>query len=330
MATIKDVAQLAQVSTATVSRYFQSNDVVSPSTQLRIKQAVQELNYSPNSIASMLKSSRTNIVGLIVSDVNNVFFSYLIQALNVSLSKLQKRLIVLYSDPNGTVSDQLRALLSLRAEAAIFIPSKPSRSIEQLMNNVNCYPLQLFVDCFEKFDSLVVDDAYGTRLAAEELLGRGHRRILMLDTDNAVYRHRREGFLRAFREAGVPFSEEFVLALDTYDYISRHEEIAEAIRRVRPTAILSVTNNLTQNVVCVLRKLGLEIPRNVSLVMYDESDWAVLNDYTTITHPMEEMTNLIQTILPQNLYKPGAARQPFKRSVRPKLIRRGSVAPPKN
>ena len=82
MATIKDVARMAEVSTATVARYLKQPEIVSDESKARIKIAIKELGYEPNSIASMLKSMRSNIVGLIISDVTNPFFNNLIRSLN--------------------------------------------------------------------------------------------------------------------------------------------------------------------------------------------------------------------------------------------------------
>ena len=120
MKTIKDVAKYANVSIATVSRYFRSRNLLAPATQKKIEEAIRAVGYTPNSLASMLKSSHTNTIGLLISDINNIFFNHLIRSLNEELEKIGKRMIVLYTKSDD-ISEEIGTLISLRAEPMLSI-----------------------------------------------------------------------------------------------------------------------------------------------------------------------------------------------------------------
>ena len=324
MTTIKDVAKYANVSTATVSRYFRSRNLLAAATQEKIEEAIRTVGYTPNSLASMLKSSRTNTIGLLINDISNIFFNYLIRSLNEELDKIGKRMIVLYPKSDN-ISEKIATLLSLRVEAIVFIPTLYSPDTESLLAKSHCYSLQIFVDCYPKFDSFTVDDALGAELAVQEFASYGHKKILLIDNQNPVFEKRKEGMTRALQKAGLPCSEQNFLVLPNSDFHEKQRRIAEAIKKFSPTAILSVTNNLTQNVTNVLKHIGKE---QLSLIMYDDSEWAQLNDLTTISHPFIEMTQIIQSALFKNLSHGMRSDVPIKQSIQPVLMRRKSVIPP--
>lgn len=324
MTTIKDVAKYANVSTATVSRYFRSRNLLTAATQQKIEEAIRAVGYTPNSLASMLKSSRTNTVGLLINDISNIFFNYLIRSLNEELDKIGKRIIVLYPKSDN-ISQEIATLLSLRVEAIVFIPTQYSPDTEALLAKSHCYPLQIFVDFYPKFDSFTVDDALGAELAVREFAAYGHKKIMLIDSENPIFGKRKEGMTRALQKAGLPCSEENFLVLHETDCIDKQRRIAEAIKNFSPTAILSVTNNVTQNVASVLRHTGND---RLSLIMYDDSEWAQLNELTTISHPFIEMTQIIQSALFKNLSHGMRSDVPIKQSIQPVLVRRKSVIPP--
>ena len=185
--------------------------------------------------------------------------------------------------------------------------------------------MQIFVDFYPDFDSFTVDDALGAELAIQEFAAYGHKKVLLIDTENPIFEKRREGMTRAMQKLGLPCSEENFLVLPDADLREKQRRIAEVVKKSSPTAILSVTNNLTQNVARVLQELGRS---DISLIMYDDSEWAQLNELTTISHPFIEMTQLIQSTLFKNLTNDTRTDAPIKQSIQPVLVRRKSVTPP--
>ena len=323
MITIKEVAQLAGVSTATITRYFNSPEKIHPKTYNKVKEVINSLNYTPNSLAGMLKSNKSNIVGLIVSDSSNIFFNKAIHDLNAVLTDISKQLIVQYSDQYTHIIETIKTFLSFRVEDILFMPNEYSKSVEKLLSNYSCYPLQLFVDYYPTIDSITIDDELGTYLATEELIKHNHERILLIDFDNKVHKNRRSGFIQAFKKYNITYSDDHVLALRHYDLQQNKAELANKIESFKPTAIISVTNNLTQFVVRLLRIRNIEIGQQISLIMYDDSAWAELERITVISQPIDLLIRQIQQVIQYAMTN--EQRELRKLSVKPTLITRNSV-----
>lgn len=295
--TIKMIAKRANVSIATVSRFFSSPDSLTKKTKEKVAAVVNEYNYRPNFAASILKSNSTNTVGILVPDTNNIFYNHLIDELNVTLNNKGKHLLIFYNNPNINFNTQINAFLTMKVDALLFVPSSYSENTFRLLNNSKCYPLQLFVDYYHTFDSVVVDDEKGTYKAAKELIENGHHRILFIDYNNDLFIHRLAGFKGALNDNVFNFDNKMVLALKINERKDYAKLIGERILSYKPTAIISVTNNLTQLTCSVLRKLGMQLYTDISLIMYDESEWAEIEDITTITQSHNILTKQIADII---------------------------------
>ncbi len=323
--TIKDVAELAKVSTATVSRYYRDNTLVKEETQERIRIAIDKLNYTPNSLAGMLKSNKTNTIGLIISDSSNIFFNQLIYRLNLYFSEKNKEMFVLYNDGTKRTREIIRRLLSFRVEALLFMPNAYSKTIENLLTSNACYPLQLFLDYYQTMDSVVIDDELGGYLATKELLVNNHQKILLVDIENQVFENRKAGMRRAFEEANIKFSDLGILTFNEGDYTNHDDMLANKLDTYKPTAIISVTNHLTQHVVKFLRDRNLIIGKDISLIMYDESEWASLENITTISQPFDLMIEKIQHLLSKAIFEGSKEKKISKVTIKPTVVRRKSV-----
>lgn len=318
MATVVDVAKKAKVCPSTVSRYIRSPELVSKEKAEVIEQAINELGYTRNLGASFLKSCKTNIVGLVLPSNYNTFFASLLAKINVATKALNKQLIVLYASDFDEVKNQIRVLLSLRAESILFIPERRSHTIRTLTFSNNCYALQLFIDSFSQFDSLVVDDTYGAYLAAKELIENGNTDIVLIDHENDVYMKRLEGVLKAYQEYHIDQKELATIPLQPNENVQ--EKLKTIFKHHIPQGIISVTETLSQQVCLVLNSLHISIPRDVSLIIYDDSDWAKLCSYTAISQPSDIIVEQIQ-----NLLKKGQTEKIEKVVIQPLLMKRQSV-----
>lgn len=322
--TIKMIAKRANVSIATVSRYFSSPSSLTKKTRERVEAVVNEYNYRPNFAASILKSNLTNTVGILVPDTNNIFYNRLIDELNVTLNKNGKHLLIFYNDPNINFDTQINSFLTIKVDALLFVPNSYSDNTYQLLSESKCYPLQLFVDYYHDFDSVVVDDEKGTYIATKELINNGHQRILFIDYNNDIFVHRLAGFKGALNDNVFKFDNDMVLALKLNDMENYAKQIGERIISYKPTAIISVTNNLTQLTCTVLRKLNLQIHKDISLIMYDESEWAKIEGITTIAQSHALLTKQISNLI-IDMYDSSKTKSHHKIIVSPTLNRRTSI-----
>lgn len=191
-----------------------------------------------------------------------------------------------------------------------------------MLTSNHVYGLQLYRRAYPQMDSLVVDDACGTYLAAKHLLEHNHRRILLLDGDVPLPTHRDEGYTQAFREAGLSVDPALIVRiplLNSYD-----EQIYTAIAGTKPTAIICVSNSFSISMLSALKKLGLSFPDDISIIVYDEQPWAEVLNITTIGHHVDEIGNIVAQIM-LNRLESGSSGTARNYMVKPKLNRRKSV-----
>lgn len=341
--TVTEVAAAARVSKATAARALGGYGAVSEAVRDRVLLAADELGYRPNALAKSMNTGRSNTIGLVVGDIENPFFAHATRGAWDVARAAGYDLIVSNSDEEmGAESDAISVLLDKRVDGILV---SPASSIEtQTLQTVLDVgrPLVLFDRCAPALDvdAVVADNEVGAFELATLLIAAGHRRIAFISTiahDGDYVRgdelgstsvgDRVAGLLRAAdgSEASEP-----VIRLN-----ARRDGIDTVTRSVlagpdRATAIIASDSLVALAVFRTIRELGLEIPRDVSLVSFDDADW------TAITTPAI-------TVMAQPIYEVGAeaARMLLRRIAGDRgpaaqvrlpqsLLERASVAPPHN
>ncbi|MFI8525572.1 LacI family DNA-binding transcriptional regulator [Promicromonospora sukumoe] len=301
MATIKDVAALAGVSLGTASRVLSGSSQTSPDSRARVTAAAKELNYIANGPARSLRRSRTDVLGLLVSDIRNPFFSELAHAAEREAQRRGYTVLLANADEDADQeAAYLRTFASQRIDGLLIAPQgsdvTPLRALRD-----GGLPL-VFVDrSVEGLDvpTIGTDNEDGVRRALTWLHGRGHREVAFVGGPPEVStgRERRAAFLRFRDELGLSADPRLVAHGDF-----RAESGVEAMRAVlasgaRPTAVLSADGLMTLGVARALREAGpvgadaAEPLDAVEIVSFDDLDWfslvsppisAVRNDATAI------------------------------------------------
>ncbi|GII78717.1 LacI family transcriptional regulator [Sphaerisporangium rufum] len=288
--TVKDVAEAAGVGVATVSRVLTGTGSASAATRERVLAAAARLDYRPSALGRNLRRRHTGGIGLLVPDITDTFYARLADGV-LACAKSAGEPVIL-----GTTGDDPE-------REAELIGSLLEESVERVIA-VPCGDGEMWGPAFRaglgvvfaerevpgrNLPSVRADDRAGVRTAVEYLAGLGHRRIALLA------RHGQEQRVRAFREAlaelGVPVDEELiVLARGTRD--SAYAAAAGLLQR-RPdvTAVLAGGNMLGEATVLAARELVIRIPRDVSLVMFDDVPWAELCSppLTVISQPAHDI-----------------------------------------
>ena len=319
MTNIKEVAKECGVSVATVSRVFSGSDPVRPETRESVLAAARRLGYSPNILARGLKKSRTQTVGIIVPSIDNSFYLGILKEIESILRKHGYRMLVSFLQHGGTSEREAIALMaSSRVDALVFSPRDRSGAdlIGALKETTELF--QLFTDTYEEIDSVTVDDAGGVYEAVKLLLENGHRRILYVGGDP-----RAAGYSRAFSEAGLTADE----GLISLDWSVSEEDIRRMLVKRQPTAVLSIAG-LSEKVWCAVRSLSLNVPEQLSMIVYDDSVWARLLGITAVAHPLGEIAEKLCERIFYRLEETDTPLLPEngKVSVSPFLINRGSVS----
>jgi LacI family transcriptional regulator len=328
--TIYDVAKQAGVSTATVSKVLNGTGRVSKETIMRVERIVEELQYKPNLLASALKKNRTFTMGLLVPDVLNPFASLLIRAIEDAAFAFDYSVLACSTDNLPEREKKLvDALLSKRFDGIIIASSEFSCSsaIKELKKqDVRA----VFVDrvlADTPYPIFATDHYLGSYLVTEHLVQLGHRKLAIflepLYLRSSLERLR--GFSAALEAYGIAQNSFQVLsggfgAESGYllaDQILQREDL--------PTAIVATTDLIAIGVLQKFHEVGIQVPRDISLVGYDDIPLARMAapPLTTVAQPVTEMSKqIIECLLREEQQEIATTLLP------PKLVVRASTAPP--
>ncbi len=325
MATSRDVAKRAGVSVATISRVYLYPEQVRPETRELVLRTAKELDYYPNLAARNLKSSRSNSLGIIVSDFTNPFFFQVIEQINKRLENTDYQLLT-FSDSGSIFSNKKfsRYIHSGQLDAFMFTPMFFSEKDQKFFQHMKPYCLQLYNDFYDDLDSLVINDLYGTYIAVRYLLQQGHRRILVLNVQTHGKDLRCEGYLQAYREMGLTPEPGYIHQCPIGHNSSKF--IEKLIPQLRPTAILCHAETLSIWTLAALKALNLSFPEDVSLIIYDDHPWAEVMGITAVSQPIPLVGTTIAEMLLEALSS-GKPRPVVKKMIRPELTLRESVRP---
>jgi LacI family transcriptional regulator len=292
--TIKDVARLANVSHATVSRALSNPVGLAASTLDRVKHAVKELGYSPNQIARSLKVQKSHAVGIVVPDILNPFFAHVARGAERILS--ERGYSTTLCDSEETPEKEGRYIVDLfqrRVDGLIFIPTVERGEVKKLIKK-NSTPT-VFVDRFlgEEFDCIKINNLSGMSLLVSHLVNRGYKDIGLVSgpLETLPGRERFEAFnsvLARFNLAPKPGH----VRISDFTIEGGYRETVSLIRSSGgPEAIIASNNLMGIGAIKAIRDSGINIPDDIGLVVFDE---ILLGDLiqpplTVVTHPAVEM-----------------------------------------
>lgn len=324
MATLIDVAKRAGVSTSSASRAFRDGASISPEVREKVLLAAQELGYTPNLLARSLKSSKSNLIGLDVCDIQNPFYSFIIKGMEEELKKKGYQLILSYS--NGDPKEERKNLSLFAGSQAMgiaFMPqSHKNRDLVEQLRQKGISMIQFFNNVYNFMDTITVRDDKGAYQATKYLLENGHRKILMLNVLTPYSTDRAEGYRKALEEAGVAVDEKLISTFTSRDPFLT---IYGLLSKERPTAVIAGNYGLGKDVVRACRQLRMKIPKDISLITFDDVEWPELLDITAVCQPTEYIGLSAARMLLDRIDGKMESSQPVITMVEPKLNIRSSV-----
>lgn len=323
MATSKDVAKLAGVSHTTVSRAFRGNCSIKSDTYEKVMQAAKRLNYSPNTIAASLRGQKTHTIGLVIQNPHVKLFIDLAHELDRELKNHQYRMLVSFADYDPALTYQsVKAMVEAKVDSIVYMPTYPDffQGNMRWLTDSNVQLLQIINAQRSEYSSFVFNDTDGTRIGMQHLLDNGHTRILMLGGENRV-----EGYYTAYREAGmeppIPYE-----SLEGLDRKSTRHKIRSLLETHKPTAVFSISDDMSILTYGVFHEMGLRIPDDISFLTFDDTTWAESLCISTIGHPVHAMARaIVRQILDYNEDTEQEYASSSIVSFRPYLIERKSV-----
>jgi LacI family transcriptional regulator len=333
MATIRDVAKKAGVSIATVSAAINGNKYVSPLLKQQVMEAVRQLGYTPDAIARSLKRGRTHLIGLIVADVTNPFFTELIHFVERAARKEGYSVLLCDTDQNfETEYAYLQLMRTYRAEGVILAPA--GRFSDYRQPEIENYDLPMvFIDRLVpglNFDGVALDNHKAAFQATSYMLDLGHRKLATIAGPDHLSPalDRIAGFRDALQQRGIPFRDPMVRNgnfEESQAFRACQELLAEP---ERPTALFVANNHMLIGVMRAITQQGLSCPKDISVTSVDDFPWAnaFTPRLTTVRQPVEEFADNALRLLLRRL-SIGQGQPASKVILEPTLILRDSCIP---
>ena len=347
--TLPDVARQAGVSTATAARALGNYGSVSAKSRLKVEAAAAELGYRANGLARSMITGTTNTLGVVLSDIENPFFSRVLRGITDTAHHAGFEVVLINTDEQVDVErSAVRVLTEKRVDGLLVCPTDGAQ-IDHLRDAVVGGTPLVLVDRRLKgldADSVEVDNRAAARRATEYLIGLGHERIALITgiEDAMAGRFRPElvgiesamvnttagraaGYRDALRAAGLAIDLDYVTlqGFRQVDAIRATHRLLELA--VPPTALLALDSTLALGALQAIREAGLACPEDISVIGFDDADWteALTPPLTVVAQPVQRIGSEACTLLLQRIR--GDQREPVHKVLRTSLVERGSVSP---
>lgn len=309
MTTIRDVARLARVSTATVSRVFASGTNVRPETADRVRRAARELGYAPNSLARGLRQRRSATWALIIADVENPFLTQVTRGVEDVAQSAGYSLLLCNTDENPEKEDGYLSIAEqYRVTGVLITPTSSRSSVDHLLaRGLPVIAMDRPLGRNLNVDTVLIDSRRAARAAVEILIARGHRRIGCVTGPQRVFTasERVLGYREAHDEAGIPVDEALVHYADFNQQGGRHAA-TQLLAAAPVTAMLVANSMMAVGVLHVLRERGIVPGRDIELIAFDDAPWTgLLAPAVSIIHqPAYELGQVAGRLLLERLEQP--------------------------
>lgn len=308
--TIYDVAREAGVSDATVSRVFNNKDNVREATRERVLAAAQKLGYVANLQARILAGGKSNIIGLLVPGLDTAYMAEIIRGIDQALSQADYEMILYTSrHKGGNQASYMNYIANGLSAGLLLVVPLLSKEYLKKLNELE-YPYVLIdeIDESGKCSSVDASNWQGAYDATRYLIELGHRRIAFIKGIEDLHssKARLDGYLAALQEAGLPIHRQYIVDGD-FMQPSGYNLTRKLLALAKPpTAIFAANDIMALGAMDAIRDNGLDIPRDISLVGFDDIPQASTTHpkLTTVRQPLEEMGRMGVTLLLEQLEDP--------------------------
>lgn len=294
MVKIKDVAEAAGVSTATVSRVLANKPHVRDAVKEKVMAVVKELNYQPNRVAQSLRSNTSRIIALIVADIENPFFQRVSRAVDDVAQELGYNVMLCNTDEDPIKEKKCLDLLRVENVAGIII--SPTR--KGVNNFSETYSLGIPMVMIDRHvsnfdvDNVLIDNFRSAHTIVTHLLGHGYQRIAgVFGAESTTGRERKDGFIQALKDKDIEPVNDLVKFSDPREDDGFKTAMQLLEKKDRPDAIFTSNSLLASGILRAIRECKLSIPDDIAVASFDDTSWAKLIDpaLTVIEQPTYEI-----------------------------------------
>lgn len=308
MATIKEVAKMAGVSTATVSKYLHGVQL-KESNQRAVEMAIKELDYRINPAAQGLRTGKSMTVGILIPELDNLFATSIISIIeNMLITRGYSTIICDFKSDRKLEIEKLKFLENRKVDGIVVMPYHLTN--EDLLDvDIPIVFIDRVIEDVDR-DSVIIDNRESTYKSVKHLVKNGHTNIGILLGPKSIYtsKERYRGYREALEDLGVTIKSIYVKN-GSYDITSGHEMVKELVGlQTPPTAILATNYELTIGAIIGLNELNINIPDDISFIGFDNLEMAkiVKPRMTVVTQPIEQIGTEIASILLERMEgKPG-------------------------
>ncbi|WP_370659788.1 ribose operon transcriptional repressor RbsR [Candidatus Pantoea floridensis] len=330
MATMKDVARLAGVSTSTVSHVINNNRFVSEQVREKVDQAIRELNYAPSALARSLKIKQTRTIGMLLTASSNPFYSEVVRGVENSCYERGYSLILCNTEGDEErMNRSLETLMQKRVDGLLMMCTETHLPSAEILNRYPSVPMVMMDWApFEGRGDIIQDNALlGGELATQHLIDRGYTRIACIagPQDKTPARLRLEGFHKAMVNSGLLVPPGYVVDGD-FEFQGGFNAMNQLLTLDSlPEAVFTSNDAMAVGVYHALFQAGLRVPQDIAVMGYDNIELAryLTPPLSTVHQPKDELGELAIDTLIHRMSDPDASQQTLV--LTPELVERGSV-----
>lgn len=330
MATMKDVARLAGVSTSTVSHVINNNRFVSQPVREKILSAVAELNYSPSAVARSLKAKETRTIGMLLTSSDNPFYAEVVRGVEESCYERGYSLILCNTEGNTKRMEiSLETLLQRRVDGLILMCNHSDSISEALFERYPSLPIVMmdWAPYNGVCDTIQDNSFIGGQVATEYLIANGYRRIACITgpQDNTQACRRLAGYQKAMSDAGLDAPKDYQI-FSNFEFSGGLDAMQTLLSLPQlPDAVFTCNDAMAVGVYLAVNQAGLSVGTDIAVVGYDDIELAKFMSppLTTIHQPTDALGKLAIDTLLQRLEK--RITEPRTLALMPELVERSSV-----
>ena len=334
---ITDIARIAGVSIATVSRCLNDPDRVKEKTRDRVQAAILETGYSPNTLAQSFRRGKTDVIMVVLPSVGDPFFTEVMKGVRQVAGESGYSILINETQFNTMTADEIGAMLVSRQVDGIVLLATMSPFGSRVLSAKSQRALPIVIGCevvspeLAEYPSVHIDNGAAALEATQFLIGSGHRKIGFIkgSEESLLTRDREQGFRTAMEHGGLELSENWVVEGKLTIEGARLATRSLLALPDRPSAIFCANDEMAMGCYHEVRSAGLRIPQDISIVGFDDVRYAaVMNPpLTTVQQPAEEIGRRVMYRLFQEIDQ-GRSKFSSPEIVPHQLIIRDSVSQP--
>lgn len=307
--TIRTISERAGIAPSTVSRALKGDTRISPKTRERVVEIAREEGYTPNAIARGLVSRSSGVIGIVLGNMHNPFFGELLDRLHHRLVEEGRRPMLLHIGGRTLDIETMQTVFQYQMDGCIIASASLTSKAADVCDRYSVPMVMINRIAQQRSCAVSCNNADGARLLGELLIEAGHRRIGAVGghPDTSTSQDRELGFMSAMSEAGLQLSH-WQRGHSTYEGgFAAGLEMAAA--RPRPKAIFAINDIMAIGVIDAVRRNGLRVPEDLSVVGFDDIRAASWEGYrlTTIAQPLDAMIDRSLALLSERIQDPRLA-----------------------